>query len=147
MQPTQNGIIRSNEPMLAVMHRWLDLVVIAGVLFVVLWFQETTLHRDHWISLLITLFLFYLINDFSRLYGSWRGEHSLRELRQVGGNWAAAFAAAFVTDYFFFQNTRLPDMEKDKGHWGGQVLGLARSGRQDIQWTVKRISPRYTAVP
>ena len=64
MQPTQNGIIRSNEPMLAVMHRWLDLVVIAGVLFVVLWFQETTLHRDHWISLLITLFLFYLINDF-----------------------------------------------------------------------------------
>tara|TARA_Y100000758_G_scaffold196508_1_gene140181 strand:+ start:1135 stop:2550 length:1416 start_codon:yes stop_codon:yes gene_type:complete len=112
MQPTQNGIIRSNEPMLAVMHRWLDLVVIASALFIVLWLQETTLHRDHWISLLITLFLFYLINDFSHLYGSWRGEHSLRELRQVGGNWAAAFAAAFVTDYFFFQSTRLPDMEK-----------------------------------
>lgn len=112
MMHNQNGIIRSNEPMLAVLHRWLDIFVIGLAFLLVLWWQDTSLHRDHWISLLVTLFLFYLINDFSQLYGSWRGEESLKELRQVGGNWAVAFAGMFVADYFLFQNTRLPDMDK-----------------------------------
>lgn len=112
MKLNQNGIIRSNEPMLAVLHRWLDLSVIAISFFLALCWQGTDLHRDHWISLLSTLFLFYLINDFSQLYGSWRGEHSLRELRQVGGNWAVAFIGMFVADYFLFRNTRLPDIDK-----------------------------------
>ena len=116
-----NGIIRSNEPFLAVLHRWLDLLVI-GVAFVaaLLW-QGTRQHPDHWISLLVTLFLFYLINDFSRLYGSWRGEHSLVELRKIAGNWAAAFAGMFIADYFVFENSRLPD--SDRILWF--VLGLA----------------------
>lgn len=112
MMHNQNGIIRSNEPMLAVLHRWLDILVIGLAFVLVLWWQDTAMHRDHWISLLVTLFLFYLINDFSQLYGSWRGEESLKELRQVGGNWAVAFAGMFVADYFLFQNTRLPDMDK-----------------------------------
>lgn len=106
------GIIRSNEPFLAVLHRWLDLGVIAAAFLAALMWQDTYLYTEHWISLLVTLFLFYLINDFSRLYGSWRGEHSLVEMRKVASNWAAAFTGMFIVDYFIFQNTRLPDTDK-----------------------------------
>lgn len=120
MLKRDNGIIRSNEPFLAVVHRWLDLAVIAAAFLLTLFWQGTRLYTEHWISLLVTLFLFYLINDFSRLYGSWRGEHSLVELRKVAGNWAAAFAGMFIVDYFLFQNVRLPDT--DKVLWFG--LGL-----------------------
>ena len=108
----QNGLIRSNEPMLAVMHRWLDILVIALAFVLTLLVQGTPYHHEHWISLLFTLFLFYLINDFSHVYGSWRGEHTLRELRQVSANWAVAFAGMFLADYFLFQNTRMPDGDK-----------------------------------
>ena len=117
----QNGLIRSHEPMLAVLHRWLDMLVIAGCFGLTLVIQDTRYHHELWISLLITLFMFYLINDFSKVYGSWRGEHTMRELRQVAANWAMAFVGMFMADYFLFQNTRMPDT--DKLIWF--VMGLA----------------------
>ncbi len=140
MMHNQNGIIRSNEPMLAVLHRWLDIFVIGLAFLLVLWWQDTSLHRDHWISLLVTLFLFYLINDFSQLYGSWRGEESLKELRQVGGNWAVAFAGMFVADYFLFQNTRLPDM--DKIIWFSVGLVSLLAYRVGLRHTMRQLRSR-----
>ncbi|PHR17367.1 MAG: undecaprenyl-phosphate glucose phosphotransferase [Sphingopyxis sp.] len=107
-----NGIIRSNEPFLAIMHRWFDLFVIAVAFFIVLIWQNSNHRAEYWVSLLATLILFYVINDFSRLYGSWRGEHRLVELRKVTGNLFFAFSIMFVVDYFIFQSNRLPDADK-----------------------------------
>lgn len=107
------GIIRSSEPLFAALHRWLDLLVILAAFAAALQLNHDTLMVDHWISLLLAMILFYLMNDFTRLYGSWRGEHSsLAELRKVGSNWALAFAGTFIADHFIFQATNLPDLAK-----------------------------------
>lgn len=115
MLNNQEGIIRSNEPILAVTQRWLDMLVISLALLLVMIWRDTPYTPQHGVNLLVALFTFHLLNDVSQLYGSWRGEHSFREHRRLAGNWAAAFLCMFTADYFLFHNTALSD--PDKLHW------------------------------
>ncbi|SDS06331.1 putative colanic acid biosysnthesis UDP-glucose lipid carrier transferase [Halopseudomonas litoralis] len=138
MLNNQDGIIRSNEPILAVIQRWLDVLVISLALLLVMLWRDTPYTPQHWVNLLVALFTFYLLNDVSQLYGSWRGEHSFREHRRVAGNWGAAFVSMFVADYFLFHNTWLSD--PDKLYWfatGLLILSGYRIALRQIMRTLR----------
>lgn len=138
MLNNQDGIIRSNEPILAVIQRWLDILVISLALLLVMLWRDTPYTPQHWVNLLVALFTFYLLNDVSQLYGSWRGEHTFREHRRVAGNWGAAFVSMFVADYFLFHNSWLSD--PDKLYWfatGLLILSGYRIALRQIMRTLR----------
>lgn len=138
MLNNQDGIIRSNEPILAVIQRWLDILVISLALLLVMLWRDTPYTPQHWVNLLVALFTFYLLNDVSQLYGSWRGEHTFREHRRVAGNWGAAFVSMFVADYFLFHNNWLSD--PDKLYWfatGLLILSGYRIALRQIMRTLR----------
>lgn len=112
MLNNQDGIIRSHEPILNVIQRWLDLGVICAALLLVMLWRDIPASPQHTLNLLIALFLFYVLSDGSKLYGSWRGEPTFREHRRVAGNWAAAFVGMFIADYFLLHNELLADRDK-----------------------------------
>ncbi|WP_185268615.1 undecaprenyl-phosphate glucose phosphotransferase [Halopseudomonas xiamenensis] len=120
MLNNQDGIIRSNEPILAVIQRWLDILVIGLALVLVILWRAPPYDAHHWINLLIAMFGFYLLSDMSQLYGSWRGEHTFREHRRVAANWGAAFILMAAADYLWFHNGLLTDA--DKLYWFATTL-------------------------
>ena len=122
MLNNQDGIIRSNEPILNVIQRWLDLGVICATLLLVMLGRDIPASPQHTLNLLIALFLFYVLSDGSKLYGSWRGEPTFREHRRVAGNWAAAFVGMFIADYFLLHNELLADRDKLCWFVGGLVI-------------------------
>lgn len=122
MLNNQDGIIRSNEPILNVIQRWLDLGVICAALLLVMLGRDIPASPQHTLNLLIALFLFYVLSDGSKLYGSWRGEPTFREHRRVAGNWAAAFVGMFIADYFLLHNELLTDRDKLCWFAGGLVI-------------------------
>lgn len=96
---------------MSVLHRGLDLLVITIAFFAALHWSASALRTEYLLCLTASLFLFYLISDFSHLYGSWRGEHGLVELRKVAGNWATAFAGVFALDYFLWPTRTIPNTD------------------------------------
>lgn len=109
MPKHDRGFIRQHEPVVAILQRWIDLLVICAGFALAVWWQAGRFEPEQWIFLLLAMFIFYMVNDFNNLYGSWRGDHSLRELGTVTGNWAVSFLGLFVVRHFFINNARLDD--------------------------------------
>ncbi|UAW99441.1 undecaprenyl-phosphate glucose phosphotransferase [Halopseudomonas nanhaiensis] len=136
----QRGILHSREPLLSLLHRVLDLAFIAAAFFATLYWNDTPLRQEYLLCVTGSLFLFYLISDFSQLYGSWRGEHSLLELRKVASNWAATFAAVFAVDYFLLPSRTLPNT--DGVLWFTLALVGLASHRVVLRLVVRRMRSR-----
>ncbi len=128
MLSRDKGIIRSTKPLISILHRWTDLAIVGVAFWVVLLWQGLPMLVDYWSSVLFGSFLFYLINDLTRLYSSWRGENSLKEMRRVSVNWAAAFAGLLLLNYLLGHSAQLPDTAKALWFAVGMWMLLAYRG-------------------
>ena len=110
MFPLDSGVVRSHRPLIGVIHRWFDLLVIAALYIALSLVHGISLQTTHLISPLVALFVFYVVADGSSLYASWRGDHTARELRLVFGVWSIAFTTMLVGEQFVFDHPELTRM-------------------------------------
>ena len=114
--------------------------MIAAAFFIALAWRGTPLHTEYVLCLFASLVAFYMVSDVSQLYGSWRGEHSWRELRKVAGNWAATFASVFALDFYLLPTSTLPST--DGMLWFSLTLAGLASHRAVLRGIVHRMRAR-----
>jgi putative colanic acid biosynthesis UDP-glucose lipid carrier transferase len=81
------GILRTNQGLISILHRVLDIVVIIGSLFLVNTLLALPWDIQYTVAAIFVAFLFHFLSELGSLYISWRGLSLLKEIKQTTVYW------------------------------------------------------------
>jgi len=81
------GILRTNQALVSVLHRILDITVVIGSLFLVNNFLTLPWNIKHSVIAISTAFLFHFLSELGSLYISWRGLSLFKEIKKTTAYW------------------------------------------------------------
>ncbi|WP_235013363.1 undecaprenyl-phosphate glucose phosphotransferase [Colwellia marinimaniae] len=87
MMIENEGILRTNQALISILHRILDIVVIIGSLFIVNTFHTQPWNINHTVAAIFVAFLFHFLSELGSLYISWRGLSLFKEIKTTTVYW------------------------------------------------------------
>ncbi|MBF7144297.1 MULTISPECIES: undecaprenyl-phosphate glucose phosphotransferase [Pseudomonas] len=112
MSTSHKGILHAHQSFLSLAHRLLDLAVVAGGTLWADWLHHRPLTSDSWCKVLLAVLVFHWLGEYNTLYGSWRGERVIRELRRVATYWCLTFVCLLLANELLPQNEALTPVQQ-----------------------------------
>lgn len=81
------GILRTNQALISILHRILDIVVVIGSLFLVTTFLAQPWNIKHTVVAIVVAFLFHFLSELGSVYISWRGLSLFKEIKKTTVYW------------------------------------------------------------
>jgi putative colanic acid biosynthesis UDP-glucose lipid carrier transferase len=81
------GILRTNQALISILHRILDIVVVIGSLFLVTTFLAQPWNIKHTVAAICVAFLFHFLSELGSVYISWRGLSLFKEIKKTTVYW------------------------------------------------------------
>jgi len=82
-----DGILRTNQALISILHRILDIAVVIGSLFLVNALLAQPWNIQHTVAAILVAFLFHFLSELGSLYISWRGLSLLKEIKKTTAYW------------------------------------------------------------
>lgn len=101
------GILRTNQALVSILHRILDIVVIVGSLFLVNSYFNQPWLIVHSAAAMLAALLFHFISELGSLYISWRGLSLFKELKKTIIHWVFTAGVCFFILSYLEQSSLL----------------------------------------
>jgi putative colanic acid biosynthesis UDP-glucose lipid carrier transferase len=94
------GILRTNQGLVSILHRILDIVVVIGSLFLANNYLEQPWLMEHSSAAVLAALFFHFSSELGNLYISWRGLSLFKEIRKTLTYWVISVSVCvFVLSY------------------------------------------------
>jgi undecaprenyl-phosphate glucose phosphotransferase len=91
------GILRTNQALISILHRILDIAVVIGSLFLVTIFQAQPWNIKHTVAAIFVAFLFHFLSELGSVYISWRGLSLFKEIKKTTVYWCISASICSLT--------------------------------------------------
>jgi len=91
------GILRTNQGLISILHRVLDIAVVIGSLFLVNSFLDQPWDIKHTAVAISTAFSFHFLSELGSLYISWRGLSLFKEIKKTTVYWCISVSICSLT--------------------------------------------------
>jgi putative colanic acid biosynthesis UDP-glucose lipid carrier transferase len=103
------GILRTNQALVSILHRILDIVVIVGSLFLVNSYFNQPWLIAHSAAAMLAALLFHFTSELGSLYISWRGLSLFKELKKTIIHWVFTSGVCFLI-LSYLEQSSLPEV-------------------------------------
>jgi putative colanic acid biosynthesis UDP-glucose lipid carrier transferase len=103
------GILRTNQDLVSISHRALDIIVIIGSLLLVSRYFNQPWLVAHSVAAMLAALLFHFISELGSVYISWRGLSLFKELKKTVIHWVFTTGVCFFS-LSYFQQYQLSEM-------------------------------------
>lgn len=104
MKKKNHGILQSNQTVVSIVQRLLDIFVIVISLFFAVYQIEEPWLLQHTCAALLAVFLFHFTSELDKLYISWRGLSVVKELKNTLVHWFISASIIYVGIDLFYPN-------------------------------------------
>jgi putative colanic acid biosynthesis UDP-glucose lipid carrier transferase len=91
------GILRTNQGLISILHRILDVVVVMASLFLVNTLLSLSWDIEHTLVAIFVAFLFHFLSELGSLYISWRGLSLFKEIKKTTVYWCISASICSLT--------------------------------------------------
>jgi putative colanic acid biosynthesis UDP-glucose lipid carrier transferase len=94
------GILRTNQGLVSILHRVLDVIVVIGSLFLANNFLDQPWLMKHSVAAVLAALCFHFVSELGNLYISWRGLSLFKEIKKTITYWVVSIGVCvFVLSY------------------------------------------------